>query len=523
MLYTGVCLAFLPLLLGRDFTPANELRYLSIADEALREHTFFAFTNHGVAYADKPPLYLWLLMLCRWLTGGHHMALLGMFSLVPALLVVKTMDTWAKWEMEGESRALARLMLISGGLFAGAALILRMDMLMCLFITLSLRSFWRMREGGPACSRESWFFPIYLFLGVFTKGPFGLLIPLCASIAYLALTRQLRSVFRYWGWRTWGVLLGGMAVWFTAVYLEGGEAYLNNLLFHQTIDRAVNSFHHEAPFYYYTVCFWYALAPWSLLVVWVLWVAWRKKYVCGELQRFFLITGVVTLVVLSCVSGKLEIYMLPSIPFLIYSSAMPLSRFALSRGARVALGIPAVGYAIAFPLWLFLSTRVAAIAGGWIGLASALLSLAGLHALRTLRTRATFSLPIAVRSLGAGLLLAVFAAGCDSSRLNGYVGYARVCEKAMRLEKEMGVKDIRAWHVPRAENMDVYLHRPVHILPQEEVPSASQSSYLLIIPTKESGRFKGAQVIESGKFAVVKMEANKHQQLTIKDNDEQDT
>lgn len=44
-LYVGFCLALLPVLLLRDFTPSNELRYLRIADEALRNHTLFAFTN----------------------------------------------------------------------------------------------------------------------------------------------------------------------------------------------------------------------------------------------------------------------------------------------------------------------------------------------------------------------------------------------------------------------------------------------------------------------------------------------
>lgn len=34
-------LALTPLFLFRDFTLNNELRYLSIADEALRNHSFF--------------------------------------------------------------------------------------------------------------------------------------------------------------------------------------------------------------------------------------------------------------------------------------------------------------------------------------------------------------------------------------------------------------------------------------------------------------------------------------------------
>ena len=61
--YILFCMALLPILFLRDFTPLNELRYLSIADEALRNHTFFTFTNHGEPYADKPPLYFWFVML----------------------------------------------------------------------------------------------------------------------------------------------------------------------------------------------------------------------------------------------------------------------------------------------------------------------------------------------------------------------------------------------------------------------------------------------------------------------------
>ena len=56
LLYIGVVVALVPVMVLRDFTPDNELRYLSIADEALRQHAYFAFTNHGVPYADTTRL-----------------------------------------------------------------------------------------------------------------------------------------------------------------------------------------------------------------------------------------------------------------------------------------------------------------------------------------------------------------------------------------------------------------------------------------------------------------------------------
>lgn len=43
ILYLAVVVALLPILIWRDFASSNELRYLSIADEALHNHTFLPF------------------------------------------------------------------------------------------------------------------------------------------------------------------------------------------------------------------------------------------------------------------------------------------------------------------------------------------------------------------------------------------------------------------------------------------------------------------------------------------------
>ena len=60
-----IILCLLPMMILRDFSPDNELRYLQIADEAIENGNVFAFTLDGEAYADKPPLYLWIVMLSK--------------------------------------------------------------------------------------------------------------------------------------------------------------------------------------------------------------------------------------------------------------------------------------------------------------------------------------------------------------------------------------------------------------------------------------------------------------------------
>ena len=158
--WIGFFIAVLPAIIFRDYTPDNELRYLSIADEALRDGHFFAFYNQGMAYADKPPLYLWIVMLGKWLFGNHYMWFLSLFSVVPALVIVNTMDKWVGNQLSMINRTTARLMLLTSGLFIGLALTLRMDMLRCMFITLSLDTFNKMRKGWGNKKANSWLFPI---------------------------------------------------------------------------------------------------------------------------------------------------------------------------------------------------------------------------------------------------------------------------------------------------------------------------------------------------------------------------
>ena len=142
-----IVVAFLPMLLLRDFTPDNEGRYLAIADEALRSGHFFSFVWDGQPYADKPPLYLWLVMLSRAIWGQHSMFALSLLSFIPAIGISSLMDQWTHKELPENFRRLATLMLFTTVYFMGPALVVRMDMLMCLFIVLALRSFWRLYTG----------------------------------------------------------------------------------------------------------------------------------------------------------------------------------------------------------------------------------------------------------------------------------------------------------------------------------------------------------------------------------------
>lgn len=504
--YAGVLIALLPIMIFRDFTPDNELRYISIVDEAIRNHDFFAFHNHGIPYADKPPLYFWFLMLCRLIAGQHCMWLAAMGSLLPAFGVIAVMDRWTsslnKTESSRMPRSLSRLVLMTSGYFLGAAVILRMDMLMCFFIVLAFYTFWKM-YAGTGKELDKWLFPVYLFLALFTKGPLGILIPLFSILVFLIVKKEIRLFPKFWGWRTWGVLLALCVLWFFGVYADGGKEYLNNLLFHQTIDRAVDSFHHKRPFYYYLIAVWYIIAPWSLYVIGAMVADLRKPSKLPQIQQFFIAISLTTLVLLSCISSKLQIYFLPAIPFMVYSSMISLPKYKDCFLAKLVLEFPLVVFVLVLP---------ALGAAEYFGLihvaipvsvysAAAILTGGGILGLIMLRRKGVVD---AMKTAAVVLLVALFVVGFALPRFNSEMGYGAVCSKAKEISNETGIEKIYTWKIKRSENMDVYLGKDVIILDSDSVPDCSRlgKSILLTRQTDEEA-LHSVKSVDVGKYAII--------------------
>ena len=484
-IYFFVLIALLPVILLRDYTPGNELRYLSIADEAMRNGRWFAFTNHGIPYADKPPLYFWIIGMGKYLFGKHCMAFLSLFSLIPAFIIVGIMDRWTSGEIEKRYRLTWQLLMLSCGLFAGMTVVLRMDMLMCMFITLSLYTFYQMkkREGNQAV--HTFLFPIFLFLAVFSKGPIGILIPLISTVTFLWLTGRIRTIGRYWGWKTWGILLVCFAVWFVAVYAEGGWEYLHNLLFHQTLDRAVNSFHHEAPFYYYFLSIGYSLLPWSLLLIGILVTAICKKWIRTDLQKFFLTIVGVTFLLLSAISSKIAVYMLPAFPFIAYLALMYFHHLAWNRWLALSIAVPAIIFCLSLPALLGIAQREDTHFLGQVlfRVAAGTLTLTGLLTLYLLYRRK--DLNYAIRTLAYGLFGSIFIGGWALPRINSQLGYGDLCKQATTIAATYHLSNYYVWKLYRPENIDVYLQKEVQTLSPEEPIQANLHNAVLMLPTGE--------------------------------------
>ena len=493
--FTFVCL--FPVMLTRDFTPSNELRYLSIADEALADGHIFAFYNHGLAYADKPPLYFWIVMLCRLLFGHHSCLALSMFSLIPAFVITGIMD---KWVMKGKP-AMDRMALAGMTqtcvMFLGTMIVLRMDMLMCMFIVLALWTFYRMYTGEVVRKSDSVMLPVWIFLALFTKGPVGLLMPPLSIAVFLAVKRDWKGFGKYLGLKTWGIIAGLAALWIGCVWIEGGSEYINNLLVKQTVGRAVNAFTHAKPFWFYLVAIIWCLAPYCLLLIGSFVASLlpvRGKSQRSDLEVLFLCTIISTIAMLSSFSSKLPIYLIPVFPFCVYLFPIVLDRIGERGWMRWSVGIFSIIFTViglAALTVLFGEIDIPAlnnllheypfaleapIINGII-----LLTLANILGIWFLVKRKVWNIPALL--LGAGLFLAVFSASAVVKDINPYIGYGSICSKVPE------GTDVATVFLHRPENIDAYIGRQITDYgkePERLIEAASVSDKPLTIITRVS-------------------------------------
>ena len=324
----------------RDPWPADEPRFALVAQDMLRSGDWLFPRVGGDLYADKPPLFFWLMAASMAVTGSLRTGFLlpSLLAGIGTVLLVYDLLRRAR----GREVALAGgFLLLITFQFVWQMRQAQIDGVLCFFMTLSLYGLLRHLVLGPA---PGWYLIGWAAagLGVITKGV-GFL-PLLALIPHAILARR--------GWPTpaydrRGLPLAGAAtlllaigVWFVPMMIAssaGGDllAYRNEILFKQTVTRYVNAWHHEAPAWYYLTSVIPALwLPLIALVPW-LWPRWRIALRTRDTLTAVLLAWVVIVVLFfSLSSGKRGVYVLPAVPALAMAAAPWLPELLRARGPR---------------------------------------------------------------------------------------------------------------------------------------------------------------------------------------------
>lgn len=490
MLFIFICL--IPISALRDFTPANELRYISIADEAIRNGHWFMLTNNGEPYSDKPPFYFWLLMISKMITGEYHIWLLMMFSIIPALGCMYTMDKWCDKELGKGYRNIAPLLLITTGYFVGTAMVLRMDMLMVWFIILAIREFYRMYTGEGKFERHQILFGIYILLGFYSKAFMGVLIPLMTSLVFLITKKEGKTFFRYWNWKVWSIVIGGIALWFVMVWVEAGSEYLYNLTVGQTVSRSVKVSVHKHPFYFYIIYLSYGVAPWTFLYVGNIIWGMKNRMFKSDLQKLFVIEILSTFVMLSCFGSKLAIYLVPIFPFMTYLSLMCMEKLQWNKWQAFAASFPGFVILLALPAYIVATRFIPEITSPLLMICSILLTVTG--AISIIMAWKDRNIRMTIVTFCSGFLITAFLAGFAMPKFNPQIGYGELCRKAQEKEKEWNVSGVTTLGVWRAQNMDVYFPDRLTVYSRHEADSLKNINNSLLIL---DGRYKEEENIKS--------------------------
>jgi 4-amino-4-deoxy-L-arabinose transferase-like glycosyltransferase len=312
----------------RDPWPADEPRFALVARDMVMTGDWLLPRVGGDIYADKPPLFFWLLALGLQMTHSLRVSFL-LPSLFSGLGCVVLVYDLARRLWSRETGLIAGTLLLLTVQFVWQARQAQIDATLCFWTTLSLYGLLRHLLLGP---QWRWYTVGWAAagLGVITKGvgflPLLLLIP-------FALLRSPHWSPRIAGGTPTRWLIGPLAfliavsVWLLPVLLAARTdpvlaAYRDELLFRQTIDRYAHAWHHGKPFWYFFINVIPAMwLPLTALLPWLV-PKWRQALRSRDLRIALLLTWVAIVVLFfSFSSGKRGIYVLPAVPAFVLASA----------------------------------------------------------------------------------------------------------------------------------------------------------------------------------------------------------
>src|SRR5574344_539630 len=351
--------------------PADEPRFALIAKQMVESGQWLFPFRGGEIYPDKPPMFMWAIALFYQLTGSMRVAFL-LPNLLAGLGCLALVFDLARRLWDRQTAFRAGLLLLFTVQFTVQAKLAQIDALVTFAITLGFYGFMRflLCDGQWRWYYLGWF---AAGLGIITKGV-GILAALVLIPALWTHRQEIRHATR----SAWLKALAGplfmllatglwlipMLVAVAASHDATFEAYRNNILFHQTVTRYANAWHHLKPLWYYLTevvpVFW---LPLSLLLPWLIWLS-HQAFRQGK-REVILLVGYLLLMLcfFSLPAGKRGVYITPGTPALALLTAPWLPLLLARRWPRRLLqgfGWLLSGLFVVLAIALLVSPKLAA-------------------------------------------------------------------------------------------------------------------------------------------------------------------
>ncbi|NTU92562.1 MAG: glycosyltransferase family 39 protein [Chlorobiaceae bacterium] len=303
-------LIFLSFLFGIGSGPlfdVDEGAFSEATREMLVSKNFLTTYLNGLPRFDKPILIYWLQLLSVSSFGLNEFALRLPSALSAALWAVATF-TFVKRERNETEAFLSTALLVLSlqvSIIAKAAIA---DALLncCLAVTMfAIYRYWRDR-------RRSSIYVAFaaMGLGVLTKGPVAILIPVATSFLFFLLERDLKAWFRaVLNPTAIGLFLVIVLPWYTLEYLDQGQAFIDGFIMKHNVGRFSGSMEgHSGSILYYVPVIIIGLMPSTTLLIQAF--TRFRELLADPLSRFSLIWAGFVFVLFSFSSTKLPHYMI---------------------------------------------------------------------------------------------------------------------------------------------------------------------------------------------------------------------
>ena len=340
-------LASPPLLDDADSVHAEASR------EMLLRHDFVTLHADGVRYFDKAPLLYWLIAGCYKVMGVNETATRLPLSLLCLGLFLAVYRLGRDLYDEEAGFYAAAILATAFGPYVFTRFLIP-DMVIGLWLTLSVLIFWQMLEHGPT-RLHCWLLAIITALDVLTKGLIGVVFPVAIIFGYLLITGNLKFLARMRLFSSSIIFFAVATPWHVLATLQNppaGEAkgffwfYFINDQIYRYLDKRVPRDYDKVQLYLFWGLLLVWLLPWSVYLLQSLRqvpLPWKKfKLFTAPTERrdraaLLLAIWALAILVFFSFSTRQEYYVIPSVPalaLLIGAWLSQQSRLHVTRGGR---------------------------------------------------------------------------------------------------------------------------------------------------------------------------------------------
>jgi 4-amino-4-deoxy-L-arabinose transferase-like glycosyltransferase len=324
VLLLGLCCIVYFVNLGQwDLWNPDEPRYAQVSREMVNGGDWILMHRNGALYTDKPPLFFWAVAISSFLLQGFSPFAVRLPSALFGILTVLLTFFIGKRLYSSRTGFLSGLILATSVQFAFLSTRGHIDTTLTFFTTASILCFLRWYqhrqegEASPARMKGLAFYGYYggMALATLAKGPVGFILPLAVTLLFLLVQKEWKRIKKM---RLLPGMLLFMAVvlaWYLPAVLRGGKYYLNETLFHHSVERFAIGSSHIRPIFYYFYNFPVDFLPWIIFLPAAMIYGFSGAMTAKRKEFLFLMVWFVFIFLFFTLSkGKRGLYFLPLFP-----------------------------------------------------------------------------------------------------------------------------------------------------------------------------------------------------------------